>query len=313
MGIVNSVFNTIFDGFFALAGLLGGTVTFWLLSAIVGVVFIYIFKVTSNQKGIRLTKDRIAASFLEVRLFKDDLGQMMRAQGRIFTSGFRYMGHAFKPLLFMMIPFFVIAIQINMWYGFEPLVPDSQDIPLQGMFDANDMTYDVPLHSSKSALVTARLDNAYIKSMEQDGGDSDGAWARELDIELVADEGIEVVTPALRIGALNEVNWRIRAIAEGEHELTVKIGDKKLSQTVFVGSTGQLRKIQPVLVRGAWAEFWNPGSPAIPSDIPLVEFSVNYPEQQFNLLGWNVHWIIALLILSLIFGFSLKGVLGVEI
>ena len=81
MSIFNSIMNFIFDAYFNAAGMLGGEVALWVISAVAGVGLLLIFKITSNQDAIKRTKDGIAASFLEVRLFKDDMRQMMAPRG----------------------------------------------------------------------------------------------------------------------------------------------------------------------------------------------------------------------------------------
>ena len=299
MSIFNSIISAIFDGFFGLFGMLGGDAALWIFSALAGVLFLYIFKLTSNQAGIRRTKDRIAAGFLEVRLFKDDMGQMMRAQGRIFGSAFRYMGHALKPMAFMIIPVLLMLIQLNLWYGYRPLEANTAEVPMQELLDRAGVSYDVPIDPDNTAVVKAKL---------QEDVDLAGH-----DISLVASDGIKIVTPAVRVPDFSEVTWRIMATGEGEQNLTLRVGDAELTHAVYVGESDKFRKIEPIMARGAWAELWNPGLPPLPGDAPVVEFSVEYPEAQANLLGFEMHWVIVFLILSLVFGFALKGFLGVEI
>lgn len=299
MSLFNSIISAIFDGFFGLFGLLGGDAALWIFSALAGVLFLYIFKLTSNQTGIRRTKDRIAAGFLEVRLFKDDMGQMMRAQGRIFGSAFRYMGHAFKPMAFMIIPVLLMLIQLNLWYGFRPLEVDTADVPMKELLDRTGVPHDAPIDPDSTAVVKAKL---------QEGTDIAGQ-----NISLTASNGIRIVTPAVRVPSLSEVSWRILATGGGDQSVTLHVGDSEIKQAVYVGDESKFRKIEPVMARGAWAELWNPGLPPLPSEAPVVEFSVEYPEAEANLFGFEMHWVIVFLILSVVFGFALKGFLGVEV
>lgn len=299
MGIINTALNAVFDLYFSITGFLGKEISFWILAAVVGVVFMYIFKFTSNQKAIRKIKDHVAAGFLEVRLFKDDLGQMLKAQGMIFANGLKYFISALKPLVFLSIPFVLIAIQVNLWYGVDTLTADETRVPFQEMLEKHGIKHDLPRDADKSAMVVVKIDGDF-QSLTRD-------------ISLEGGEGVEVVTPALRIESLNEVNWRIKAVKAGEYNLKLKVGGKELTHTVFVGGKDQFRKIEPRRVRGALDEFLSPGQPAISPEIPVTELSVVYPVKQFNLLGFEMDWIIAFLIISMIFGFALKGVIGVEI
>ncbi|HUX08627.1 MAG TPA: hypothetical protein VMX35_15100 [Acidobacteriota bacterium] len=276
MSFFNAILNTIFDGYFGLAGMLGGDAALWIISALAGVVLLLIFKITSNQKAIKRTKERISASFLEVRLFKDDMSQMMSAQGRIFGSAFRYMGHAMAPMLWMIVPVLLLLIQMNLWYGYEPL-------------DEGD-----------SALVVARIEGSEPLV--------------DMPLRLETDEGLTVDTPPLRIEALREVNWRVRAETPGSHTIRLVWGDGKdeaVTQTVQVD--GAFIKIEPIRARGAWEELWNPGAVPLPSPGPVSFLEVTYSEAEVNLFGFRMHWVIAFFILSLVFGFAFKGVFGVEI
>lgn len=274
MSIFNSIINVIFDGLFAVAGLLGGEAALWIISAIAGVALLLIFKITSNQTAIRQTKDDIAASFLEVRLFKDDMRQMMSAQGRIFGAAFRYMLHALVPMLWMIVPVLLMLIQLNQWYGYRPM------------------------EVGQKAVVTARLDT------DQRLGDYE-------QLELRGDDGVIVETPPLRIESLKQVNWRVKIESEGLHQLTLLVDGEEIKQPVHAGKG--FTKITPVRVRGAWPELWNPGAETLQGEQPVHHFEITYAEAEANLLGIKMHWVIVFFILSIVFGFAFKGIFRVEI
>ena len=199
---------------------------------------------------------------------------MMSAQGRIFGAAFRYMGHAMIPMLWMIIPVLLMLIQLNIWYGFQPL------------------------KEGQKAMVTARLQTD--QSLFDIGR-----------LELVPDEGLVVETPPLRIDSTKEVNWRVRAVSEGRHTLTFRVDDHEVEHAVQVG--GGFTKIENARVRGAWDELWHPGAAPLPEGQPVSYLEVTYPEGEANLLGISMHWVIVFFILSIIFGFALKGVFRVEI
>lgn len=204
-----------------------------------------------------------------------------------------------KPMIVLSIPFLLIANQLNLWYGVDSLTADDTRVPFQEMFDKENIKHNPPMDTNKSAMIVAKIDGDF-ESLTKD-------------IVLEAGEGVEVVTPALRIESLQEVNWRIKAVKEGSYDLKLIIDGKELTHTVFVGEKDLFRKMEPKRVRGAWDEFWHPGAPPIPTEIPVTELSVVYGEAEVNLLGLNMHWVFAFLIISMVFGFALKGVIGVEI
>ena len=45
----------------------------------------------------------------------------------------------------------------------------------------------------------------------------------------------------------------------------------------------------------------------------LMAAYIGYPTSGLPFLGWTMHWLIAFFLLSIIFGFALKGLFKVEI
>jgi len=52
------------------------------ISLVTGIFMLLIFRLTSNQKGIRQVKDKIKAHLMEIRLFKDNLGLSPEGPGK---------------------------------------------------------------------------------------------------------------------------------------------------------------------------------------------------------------------------------------
>jgi len=120
MGAFNAAISRVFDLLFApfpARSWLGMII----VSALTGVVLLFVFRYTSNQRGIRAAKDRILSHLLEVVLYRDELRVVLRAQARLAKDNLRYLGHALVPLCFMMVPVLVLLIQIDLRYGHRPL------------------------------------------------------------------------------------------------------------------------------------------------------------------------------------------------
>jgi hypothetical protein len=123
MGILNAVLNKVFDVLFLPVRGLSPWVAMILVSLLTSFLMLLIFRHTSNQAGIRKEKNLIKAHLLELRLFKDNMGVQLRAQGRILLANFRYVAHNMKPMLVMIVPVLLILIQLNLWFGAESLKP----------------------------------------------------------------------------------------------------------------------------------------------------------------------------------------------
>lgn len=91
------------------------------VSALTGILLIFLYGLVSNQKAIKGVKRKISASILEVILYRHDIGQCLKAQGRMLAAGFKYFLLAVPPLIILMIPCIIILAQLNLRYEERPL------------------------------------------------------------------------------------------------------------------------------------------------------------------------------------------------
>ena len=245
------------------------------ISLLTGLLMLFIFRRTSNQAGIRKTKDQIKAHLLELRLFKDNMSVTWSAQGQILRANLRYIGYSFKPLLVMILPLILILVQMNFWFGYKAL------------------------EVGEAAILKLRL--------------AETLNPLELDAVLESTPSVIVETPALRLEQEREINWRIRAQSPGRESLTIKVGGKDFAKTVSV-SGKPLDRISPRRVRRSLIdELFYPSEKPFPSSVPVRSIEVVYPAKKLSVLGIRLHWLIAYFILSIVFGFALKKPFKVEI
>ena len=273
---VQSVWGAVFGAFFLPFRALGPWAAMAAVSLLTGLLMLFIFKKTSNQDGILRTKNLIKAHLLEIRLYKGDFGQTMRSQGRILLANGRYLGYAVKPMLVMFVPVLLLLLQLDAWYGARSLRP------------------------GESAIVKVRLDAS--------------AAPTRTPLAIEAPAGLTVETPALRIDEEQEIDWRVRADAAGLHEIRFSLDGGSFTKTVAVGQPPLKTRIVPRRVRsGGWDALNHPGEALLPSNLPVVSVEVAYPPAGLSLFGWSMHWLVAYFLLSIIFGFGLKGLFKVEI
>jgi len=274
MGVVNSVLGAVFDGFFVPFRTLGPWPGMIVVSLVTGILMLLIFKKTSNQDAIKRAKNQIKARLLEIRLFKNDTGGSFRSQAAILGANFRYMGHALRPMLVMFIPVLLILSQLNLRYGAASLRPGEQ---------------------------------ALVKMTLAKGASADGLGAT-----LQPSPGVVVETPPLRIEEEGEVDWRIRAESPGLQRLTFNVGGADIVKSVSVGQAMPAR-VSPLRARKFMDLFLYPGEKPLPNSSPVTKIEVVFPPQRLPLFRGSVHWLVAFFVLSLVFGFALKGVFKVEI
>jgi hypothetical protein len=275
MRIVNLVFGGLFDVLlFPFRGLSPwfGMVFISLATAF---LMLWVFKLTSNQDGIRRAKNAIKAHLLELRLFKDNMRVSLRAQGRILRANGRYIASNAKPLAVMIVPLVLILAQLSLWFGAGPLKP------------------------GETTLVKVKLVKA--------------ADPLALEVGIEPSPGLGVETPAVRVADEQEIDWRIRAPESGPASLTFRVAGKTIVKPVAVAGR-RLSKIPTLTVRRSFfKELLYPGENPLPGGTPIDSIEVLYPSGGLSLFGLSVNWLVAYFILSIIFGFAFKGVFKVEI
>ena len=275
MWIFNSVLGKIFDALFLPFRSMSPWVGMILISFLTGLLMLFVFKWTSNQKGIQKVKNRIKAHLLELRLFKDSLSQSLRSQGNILRCNLTYISYSVKPMLVMIIPLVLILIQLNFWFGYESLAPN------------------------ESVLLKIKL--------------AEDQNPLETQITVQPSPGLVMETPPLRIEESREISWRFSATQAGIQQFTITINGETVTKKVSV-SQKPLSKISPLKTNKKFIDqVMYPTESPINSQIPIKSIEVQYPAKSMSLFGWNLHWIIVYFALSIIFGFAFKGIFKVQI
>jgi len=275
METINRLLNLLFD--VLLLDFLGMP-RFWEL-AVISVLFavgaLWVFKHLSNQQGIRAAKDKIVGHLLEILLYKDDVRVVFRAQGKVLAYNMRYLGHNLPPVIVLLVPFVFVVMNLDPRYRFDPVDPGEE------------------------AIVTAAF--------------REGVSLDDLEVRLEAPDGVAVEAGPVRAPTIRTVDWRVRPEREGVYELAVVVGEERLPKRLVCGE--RVRMLAPKREGGSFLyELANPGEPLLADSSPVRTISVSYQRTQtIPVLGIDMHWLVVFLIVSLGFGFAIKGVLGVEI
>lgn len=245
------------------------------VSFLTALLMLEVYKLTSNQAAIRRAKDLIKAHLYEMRLYKDNMRVTLASQGAILKANLSYLAANLKPLAVMIAPLVLILAQLSVWYDRAPLRPGDE------------------------TLVRARLEATA------------DPVAAGLDLEVPP--GLEISAPAVRIADLNEVVWRIKALSAGSGRLTLRAGGAILEKSVVVGG-GPLARVSGLASRGSfWKRVLYPGEAPLAAGTPVRSIEILYPAGSLVAFGLHVHWLVAYLVLSIVFGFAFKGVFKVEI
>jgi len=167
-----------------------------LISLVTGVLMLWIFGKVSDQKAIRVVRDKIRGHLLGLRIFGDEIGLLMMLLGRSLRATAVYMKYAVVPMLVMMIPVALILIQMNLRFAVRPLKP------------------------GEKTVVTVKLHEAPTSAA----------------VELDVPSGLVLETTGVRVDSLKEVSWRIRAEEPGDYRLLVRSGGTETEKEVRVGA-----------------------------------------------------------------------------
>lgn len=176
------------------------------VSLLTGLLMIWAFKKTSNQEGIGRIKDRIQGNLLAVRLYRHDVGVVLRLQGRILRDTATYLRYSFAPILVLLPPLVLFLAQLNAYFEARPLRPGETTV-VKAYFNG------VPLLGTS--------------------------------LSLEASGGVDIETPPVRIVSEGQAAWRVRAREPGRHRLILRMGDQAVEKTLDVsGAWGRVSSIR---------------------------------------------------------------------
>lgn len=273
MSVLNAAIGAAFDvllrPFQALHPLVGLVV----VSILVAVLVLLVFKKTSNQATLLAVKRQIHACLFEIRLYNDDFPAIFRAQAEALSWNLRYLLLSIVPLAVMTVPLVLVMAQLHGWFGYHGLAP------------------------GETALVKVEL--------------RQGSESKPL-ASLEVPPGLSVETPVLWIPEQRELAWRIRAQRAGSYEVRVAIGGSVDAKSVVV-SDAVTRLSALRVARGWLAQLLDPAEPPLPDSSPVRAIALTYPTRDIEVFGWGIHWLIVFFVLVIVFAYMLRGLFGVTI
>lgn len=278
MSIFNAIMNGLFDVIlFPFKGM-APVVGLCVFSALAGVLLLLLYKYTSPQKTIKEVKARIKAGLLAIRIFKDDLGVLTVAIGRLFLKDIpHYLGCNFIPLVPLVVIVVPMLVQLDSRYGFAPFEPGDRFV-----------------------LEVAVADEELLDS-----------------VELVLPEGLVVETGPVRIPEKKEAAYRIRIDGRGDYEMKIRTGGNEYVKSLAAAKEppSSISTARFSLAAGSWDLFENPVEAVWPSDGAIQSVKIR-DQARIAMLGIGgdyYPWLIIFCIVGLAFGFALKGVFKVNI
>ncbi len=275
---VNGLLNRVFELMLRPLGPLPILYSLAIVSLVTAIVILIVMRATSNQRALAAAKRQMYADLLEMRLFKDDLPAMWRAQLSLLRHNAGYLRLSLASALWTLVPVVLAVAQLQCYFGYSSV------------------------SVREPVLVTATLK-------------SRGEFPN-LAIALDLPPGARLDTPAIWFPALQQVVWRVVAESPGEYVLGVRAGAMRYEKTLQV-SNGLARR-SPVRPGARLIdEVWHPSEAPLPDSAPFASIAVAYPDRRIDVFGAQVRWITVYTVLSIGFALGLKrplaGLLSVAI
>lgn len=270
---LNAVANALGGWVLAPIAVLPGWLSATLAAAATGVLFLAVFKYTSNQNAIKRVKDDIKANLLALKLFKESALVAVRAQGRILLGAVRLFVYALVPMLVMMVPALLILGQLALWYQARPL------------------------QIGEEAVVNVKLN-----------GNGESSWP---DVRLEPTDAIETTIGPVRVQSKREVCWSIKARASGYQHLVFRAGDQTADKELAIGA-GFMR-ISTLRPGWSWSDtLLHPSEKPFRLDSPIQSIAIDYPKRSSWTCGsdwWVIYWFAV----SMLAGLCFRRLLNVNI
>lgn len=287
MNAVHRAVGAIFDAALTPFELLGDATALVVVSGVFGVLALLLFKQISWQAGIKATKDKIKGHMIAIRIYQDDLGIVFGSVMKIVLRNFQYLGLNFGPILPLFVPFVLIASQLVVRFGFDPLpVVDQAKVATQ-----------LP---GAGTLLEVRM-------KEGRGGDIAGLRV-ELPVHLKA------LSPLARNARDGIAVMEFVAISSGTGDARFLVGDRLVGTKSISAGESTPRLMQPERVSSFWSSWLWPAEPTFAPDSPIDSVSFVYPDRDLGFLpGGAIGVLTTFFLASIVFGIAILKPLNIQI
>ena len=102
---------------------------FWailILSFVISLVIVVIYKWTTDQNLMKQLKDEIKEFQKQMKTLKEDPKKMMAVQKQATQTNMKYMMHSLKPTLITFIPIIIIFGWLTANLAYDPILPNQE-------------------------------------------------------------------------------------------------------------------------------------------------------------------------------------------
>ena len=244
-----------------------------IVSALMALLILILFKYISNQHAIQQARDDIKAHMLAMKLFKDSLSVIIRAPWGVFRGALLLLLHSIRPMLVGLVPIVLLCSQLALWYQCRPL------------------------RTGEYTVVTMKLN-----------GTIDSPWPA---VTMKSTPAVELTTGPLRILSQREICWEIKARENGPGHLVFQVDDLQVEKELAIGD-GFMR-ISDKRPGWHWIDIMlHPAEKPFRADSAVQSISIDYP-QRISWTSGTDYWLVYFFAVSIVFALIFKPFLKVKI
>jgi hypothetical protein len=113
------------------------------------------------------------------------------------------------------------------------------------------------------------------------------------------------------IDSLREVDWKLIAGRDGRTDIAVTVNGATASKSLVIGN-GLSALSNRKLAVSSLEHFIYPAEKLLEPRTPIRAISIQYPARSISFLGFQTHWLVYYLVLTMIIALALKNRFGVE-
>jgi len=241
------------------------------LSLLTSLFVLAVYRAVSNPAKVKAAKNQIKANILAIRLYRDFWRTIV---GSFFKSLYytgKYFALNLLPLLLVLPLLFMLFVQMDIRYGMRPYRP-GESITVKAQFSCDIGAVDAVIGSSP--FFQAAMNPVYID-------------------------------------ALREIDWKLKAGANGSRAIAVTVGGATVSKDLKIG--GDLQALSnKKMASSSWEHYIYPAEKLLGKQTPLRSIAIRYPARSISFLGFKTHWLVYYLALTMVIALALKNKFGVE-
>ena len=131
------------------------------------------------------------------------------------------------------------------------------------------------------------------------------------DLEITGTGAFEVDSTSVAVGASGEVVWRVRAKGDGTGAFTLRTPGGTVAKSAVAGEG--MVYVSTSRTNSWWRRLLlAPGEDSYPS-IRVSGIHIRYPSRDIGLSGWETHWLVWFLVISILSAYLLKGAFGIAL